>query len=81
MNDISAQEFGEMKAQVAGMREQVSDMKVSLAAMTAAVNQMQATLAEARGGWKTFLAIAGLSGAVTGLLAPLLPQFLSHWKT
>lgn len=76
MSEISAQEFGEMRAQVAGLREQVGDLRKSMSDMTSAVTAMQTTMAEARGGWKTLVAVSAISGALTSAITWLLP----HWR-
>ena len=40
-----------------------------------AVADIQKTLSEAKGGWKTMMAVAGLASAVTGVLAFILHYF------
>jgi soluble cytochrome b562 len=41
-----------------------------------AVADIQKTLSEAKGGWKTMMAVAGFASAVTGVLA-----FILHYLT
>lgn len=68
MSEISPQEFGRLTAKVETLEEQVAEMRADLRA----VRDM---LAEARGGWKLMLAIAGFAGTAGALLSKAIVFF------
>ncbi len=55
--EISPMEFGELKANVHALMESDRDKAQVLQVLATAVQKMEVTLAEARGGWKTFVGI------------------------
>lgn len=62
-------DLGKHDAQIEALQVRVDTLHADLSKVLAQLQQIQQTLAEARGGWKTMMAAAGLAGAVAaGLL-------------
>lgn len=62
---IDPVEFGEIKGAVSSLRLQVADLKTQQEAINRKLDTVIATLSEARGGWKTLMALAGCASAVS----------------
>jgi hypothetical protein len=58
MNDISPREFGALQATVESLERDMADMKAD-------VRVIRDAITEARGGWKTLLAIGGAAASVS----------------
>ncbi len=61
MND---HELGELQAEVRNVKEDVTEMKSDL-------RDIRDTLAQARGGWKTLLLVAGIAGVMGAAVSKL----------
>ena len=61
-------EIGEMTAKLQHLEASVVEMKADL-------KDISHTLSEAKGSWRTLLAVAGFSSVVGGLLVKFLPFF------
>ena len=61
MND---HELGELQAEVRNVKEDVTEMKSDL-------RVIRDTLAQARGGWKTLLLVAGIAGVMGAAVSKL----------
>lgn len=59
-------EIGEMTARIAGLEATVSEMRGDL-------KIVRDTLNEARGSWRTLLAVAGFSSALGAILTKMIP--------
>lgn len=59
-------ELGEMNAKIAMLETTVSEMRMDL-------RTVRDTLTEAKGSWRTLLAVAGLSSAIGALFVKLMP--------
>ena len=80
--DIDARAFGQLEGEVKALAGMVASTNATLvaqnetlAAQSTQLNEIKTTLAEARGGWKALVWIAGVSataaGAVTWILQHL----------
>lgn len=74
--DIDARAFGQLEGQVQALTLMMAAQKQSmdaqnevLARLTAKIDQLSAAMAEARGGGKTMLWLAGLSASVAGFIS------------
>lgn len=61
-------EIGEMTAKITALETSVAEMRTDLRAV-------RETLSEARGSWRTLLAVAGFSSALGALMVKLFPFF------
>lgn len=68
MSTIDPQDFGRLTAKAEMLEEQVAEMRSDLRA----VRDM---LAEARGGWKLMLAVAGFAGTAGAILSKFVVFF------
>lgn len=59
-------EIGEMMARLGHLETSVSEMKKDL-------KDISLTLSEAKGSWRTLLAVAGFSSVIGGLLVKFIP--------
>jgi len=60
MTDELHRDVGRHDAEIASLQREISELRID-------VRSILATLAEARGGWKTLMAVGGLAGAVGAL--------------
>jgi hypothetical protein len=58
---------------IATVEQQVKDIRADVCEMKTDIRVIRDTLAQAKGGWKTVLLVAGAAGAVGTLLGKLLP--------
>lgn len=65
-------EIGEMTAKL-------QHLEMSVAEMRADIKDISSTLSEAKGSWRTLLAVAGFSSVIGGLLVKFLP-FLGSFR-
>jgi len=72
MNMNEQQQIGELRADVANLKEVMSDAKDDRKAMAADISEIKETLAEAKGYWKMLLMIAGFSASVGSFVTWLL---------
>lgn len=61
-------DLGKHDAQIEALQKQVEQLHTDLGAMLTQLQDIHSTLAEARGGWKTLMATAGLASAVTAVV-------------
>lgn len=61
---------------IAAMQVEIAHLKTSAAQQNEKLDRVLATLAEARGGWRTLMAIGGAVAALASGAAWL----ISHWK-
>jgi hypothetical protein len=64
MSEALERAIGVHEAKIEGLQADVSEIKAD-------VKLIRETLAEARGGWKTLMLVAGASGAVGAILGKL----------
>jgi len=83
MMDIDARAFGQLEGEVKALKvamdaqkETLEAQNAALAALARELANVSTTLAEARGGWRTLIWIAGASASATGLVSWVL-QHLS----
>ena len=60
-------DIGRHDAQIESLQRQVEQLHSDMGTMITQLQEIHRTLAEARGGWKTLMAAAGLASAVTAL--------------
>lgn len=60
-------DLGKHDAQIEALQDQVDRLHKDLSNVLDQLTKINRTLAEARGGWKTLLAIAGFSSAITAI--------------
>lgn len=58
-------DLGKHDAQIVALQERVDRMHADLSGMIEQLQEINRTLSEARGGWRTLMAAAGLASAVT----------------
>lgn len=85
MTDPTQRELTEARINIARLQEQVTHLSESMEALketnqqqSAKLDQVLLTLSEARGGWKTLMAVGGAASLVTGLIGWLIshmPRF------
>lgn len=61
-------DLGKHDAQIESLQKQVAQLHIDLSAMLTQLQEIHSTLAEARGGWRTLMAVAGLASAVTAVV-------------
>lgn len=66
---IDPQEFGQLKAEVAGQRRDLDNIARSMEKLANAVEGVQATMNEARGGWRAIAFVAGIGAMLGGFIA------------
>jgi hypothetical protein len=69
-------DLGKHDAQIEALQAQVDRLHGDMASVLDQLTKINRTLAEARGGWKTLLAIAGFSSAITAVAMKIV-AFLS----
>jgi multidrug resistance efflux pump len=70
MQEISAQEFGNLQGQVASLTTLVQELR-------AEVKDIAATLNSAKGGWRATMIVAGISGTLGAAAMKFLPLLSS----
>lgn len=68
MTENEQRTIGRLEAKIEALESQSSDIMAEL-------KSIRATLAEAKGGWRVLMAVAGISSAVGGLVVKFLPYF------
>lgn len=75
MTDPTQRELTEARINIARLQEQVThltqgmdDLQESNAQLTAKLDQVLLALSEARGGWKTLMAVGGAAATVGGFI-------------
>lgn len=58
-------DLGKHDAQIVALQERVESLHADLAKLFEQLQEINCTLSEARGGWRTLMAAAGLASAVT----------------
>lgn len=61
-------DLGKHDAQIEALQARVDTLHADLSKVLTQLQQIHQTLAEARGGWKTLMATAGLASAVTAVV-------------
>lgn len=64
MSDELHRDIGRHDAQIEALQAQVDRMHHEMQTVVKELQSINRTLSEARGGWKTLAAVAGMSGAV-----------------
>ncbi len=65
-------DLGKHDAQIEALQARVDTLHADLAHVLKELQQINETLAQARGGWKTLMAVAGLASAVTAIAMKLI---------
>lgn len=66
-DDISAQDFGRLQAEVAALRREVDRLIPAVEELTRALNQSQ-------GGWRVLVTVGTIGAAIGSLLGPVLSK-------
>lgn len=78
MTDPALQrDIGRMEAEIKNLNITVGALTTSVAALTSETRQIKETMAEARGGWRTLVWLAGASGALGSALTYVANLFMS----
>lgn len=78
MTDPALQrDIGRMEAEIKNLNTTVAALTTSVAALTNETRQIKETMAEARGGWRTLVWLAGASGALGAGLSYVANLFMS----
>lgn len=64
MSEELHRDIGRHDAQIEALQDQVDKLHGEMKQMLTELQAINRTLSEARGGWKTLAAVAGMSGAV-----------------
>jgi len=72
---ITARELATHASEIKHLQDDMDRMVNDMQEVKLAIQQIQKTLAEARGGWKILMYVAGVSSALTGLASWL----MQHW--
>lgn len=75
MSDISPREFGKLEEQVSTLVVQLNKQYKLIENMDSRMQEIENTLAEAKGGWKAFMYVSGVSGSVGAFITWLATQF------
>lgn len=65
-----------METEMMHMKAAIADLKFSNARQTEKIDLILSTMSEAKGGWKTLLAMGGAAGTAGGFIT----WALAHWK-
>lgn len=84
MNDPAQQQaltearidIGRLQVEVGHLTQGMADLQESNKQLTAKLDQVLLTLSEARGGWKTLMAVGGAASVVGGGLAWAIQHFV-----
>jgi chromosome segregation ATPase len=68
-------ELAEHGVEIKHIQDDMDRMMRDIDEIKRSLEQINRTLSEAKGGWKTMMAVAGLASAVTGVFAFLLQYF------
>jgi hypothetical protein len=71
----TARELATHASEIKHLQDDMDKMVQDMDEIKLAIQQIQKTLAEARGGWKILMYVAGVSSALTGLASWL----MQHW--
>lgn len=63
MSEIDPQEFGQMKAEIAGLRRDTDKQTRMLESLVTEMGAVRAQMAEAKGGWRVLMFLGGAAGA------------------
>ena len=66
-------DLGRLEGEMQAAHREIGDMKKVVDEVRGEIRAIRETLSEARGGWKTLLAVAGVAGAAGAGLSKLLP--------
>lgn len=61
-------DLGKHDAQIEALQARVDGLHADLTRVLRELQQINETLAQARGGWRTLMAVAGLASAVTAVM-------------
>lgn len=64
-------EIGRHDAQIEALQEQVKLLHADMVRMNATLTSINSTLAEARGGWRVLMMVAGVSSVVGGIFVKI----------
>lgn len=67
MDNEIHRDLGKHDAQIESMQKQIDQLHADLGTVLDELQKINKTLSEARGGWKTLLAVGGFASAVTAL--------------
>jgi predicted nuclease with TOPRIM domain len=68
--------LGRHDAQIEAMKDQINRMHVDLSKVIEQLQTINHTLSEARGGWKTLMAVAGFTSATTAATIKVLGMLI-----
>lgn len=74
--DTTREERRESHAQIARLEVQVERLEADVSELKADVKEVLAQLSEAKGSWKTLLAIAGFASSLGALAAWIIGKFV-----
>lgn len=69
-------EIAEHGVEIRHIQDDMDRMVTDIDEIKKSIAEIQKTLSEAKGGWKTMMAVAGFASAVTGVIA-----FVLHYLT
>lgn len=76
MSEIDPQEFGQMKAEIAGLRRDTDKQTRMLETLVSQMDAMRNQMAEAKGGWRVLMFLGGSAGALGAGVGAWVTQFL-----
>lgn len=77
MTESEQRTIGRLEAEIEALQHQMARQEAQNVQIMTDLRDIRETLATAKGGWKTLLAVAGLAGTLGALLSKLAP-FLSN---
>ena len=78
MGDDVQRDLGRMEAQIAALAAQSDAMSAAVKSLAEKCDEIGDLLAQAKGSWRTIMAIAGVSSAATGFIVKFFPLGGSH---
>lgn len=68
-----AEKIGELRGSLQGLQNEVSTVKRDVHDLRVEMAPVRDAISQARGGWKTLLAVGAIAGAAGALLSKLIP--------
>ena len=70
-------DLGRLQGEMEGVNREIGEIKKHQGEMKTDIRSILTTLSEARGGWKTFLLVAGFAGVMGAMASKL--AMLTNW--
>lgn len=77
-SSVSPREFGQLEMKVEFLQKQMAELTATVGVMAGQVREINDTMQQARGGWRTILALITVGASLGGLLVRFFPNLSSQ---